>query len=467
MSIYIGSFIVVIGVLIFFHELGHFLVARLFGVGVEVFSLGFGPRLIGKKSGITDYRISAVPLGGYVKMVGEEPNADLKPSEIPLSFTHKHVFKRFLIVAAGPVFNFLLAIFIFYSIYQFSGIRLIKPVIRDIDIDSPADDSGIKRGDLVVAINDAPIACWNDIAQCVSNSKGERLKITLLREQSRLDVNLTPELRPALNEFREKIEKYQLGLSPLPDEPVIGSVTPGSPADGAGLKNGDLIKSIDGVEISTWEAMQKIVSSCNGKKLSISISRGESVFSVDIIPKQEIIRNNLGEEVKVYLVGIVSKEIDLDDENIFFKKRLNPFEAFSESINKTCYMTKLTILAVVKLIQGTLPLKAMGGPISIAQMAGQQAKEGPGNFMFLIAFISVNLAMLNLLPIPVLDGGHLLFYFIEVVIRKPVKVEIREKAQAVGMAALLTLMFYIIYIDIMKNKYSIINIWENIKNLFC
>jgi len=351
MSVSIFSLIIVLGVLIFFHELGHFLVARLLGVGVEKFSLGFGPKLIGKKIGITEYQISAIPLGGYVKMVGESPDSELDPSEIPISFTHKHVFKRILIVAAGPFFNILLALIIFFGIFQISGLLILKP--------------------------------------------------------------------------------------------GIGDVNEGSPAYMAGLKKNDLVVSIDGVDISSWEDMANAIMASKGKTLAISVLRGDTVLIKNVTPEVKKVKNIFNEDIDRYVIGITaSGEI--------FKKDLNFFQAVSESFNQTYQITALTIKGVVKLFQGTVSPKTLGGPIMIAQMAGQQAKEGVVNLIFFIALISINLAILNFLPIPVLDGGHLLFFFIEAVKGSPVSVKVREISQQAGIFVLILLMIYVFYNDIAR-----------------
>jgi len=351
MSVNIFALVIVLGVLIFFHELGHFLVARLLGVGVETFSLGFGPKMIGKKIGITDYRISAIPLGGYVKMVGEQPDADLDPADIPLSFTHKHVFKRILIVAAGPFFNILLALIIFYGIFQISGMLILKP--------------------------------------------------------------------------------------------SIGEVNEGTPAYRTGLKKGDLVVSIDGVNISSWEDMAKMITTSKGNPLSISVLRDNSVYIVDVTPEPKIFKNIFNEDIERYVIGVTAS-------GDFFTEDLNVFQALSQSFIQTYQITALTIKGVVKLFQGTVSPKTLGGPIMIAQMAGQEAREGPVNLTFFIALISINLAILNFLPIPVLDGGHLLFFFLEAVIGRPVSIKIREIAQQAGIFVLILLMIYVFYNDIAR-----------------
>ena len=351
----IFSFVVVLGILIFFHELGHFLVARLCGVGVEKFSLGFGPKLFGKKIGRTDYIVSAMPLGGYVKMVGENPGADINPVDIPVSFTHKHVFKRILIVAAGPFFNFLLAAIIFFGIFQIYGSFVLKP--------------------------------------------------------------------------------------------VIGDVTEGSPAHQAGLQKDDQVIEINGLAIKSWEEMAGIITGSKGKSLALTVRRGESTFAAKVIPKQISAKNIFGEEIKRYIIGIKSS-------GDTFVRDLNPFQALSESIIQTWKISKLVVISIVKILQGTISVKNIGGPIMIAEMAGQQAREGAVNFIFFIALLSVNLGVLNILPIPVLDGGHLIFFFIEAATGHPVSIKVREIAQQAGILILILLMIFVFYNDISRIFFS-------------
>lgn len=355
MSTDVFAFVIVLGVLVFFHEFGHFIMARLFGVGVEKFSLGFGPRLFGKKAGITDYRVSAIPLGGYVKMIGEEPDSEVAPEDIPVSFTHKHVFKRIIIVAAGPFFNFILAVIIFFVLFLISGTFILKP--------------------------------------------------------------------------------------------VVGTVEQNSPAAKAGMVKGDLLESIDGTPIASWEEMAEIISGSNGKRLLVSVIRDGAVLKLDILPELKTVKNIFGEDIKRYAMGIASA-------GDFYTKKLNPFQALFESIRQTYRITYLTIVSIVKLVQGTVSAKTLGGPIMIAEMAGQQARQGIANLAFFTALLSINLAVLNFLPIPVLDGGHLLFFFIEAVIGKPVNTKLREIAQQVGIFVLVALMIYVFYNDITRIFFS-------------
>lgn len=347
----IFAFVIVLGILIFFHELGHFLVARLFGVGVEKFSLGFGPRIFGRKVGRTDYRISAIPLGGYVKMVGEEPDAQIDPADVPVSFTHKHVLKRILIVAAGPVFNVLLAVLIFYGIFQISGTIILKPIIGEVQKGTPAHAVGLEPQDEILAINGQPVDSWEEMAKIIADSQGAALEILVRRDgQSRM-LRVTPELKKTKNIFGEDIPRYVIGIT------AAGEV---------------------------------------------------------------------------------------------YTKKLNPVGAIAESLVQTYNIVELTVVSVAKIIQGTVSTKTIGGPIMIAELAGQQAKLGATNLLFFIALISVNLAILNILPIPVLDGGHLLFFFIELLIGRPVSIRIREVAQQAGMFILILLMIFVFYNDITR-----------------
>jgi regulator of sigma E protease len=351
MTTSIFAFVIVLGVLIFFHELGHFLVARLFGVGVEKFSLGFGPRLVGRTVGRTDYRISAIPLGGFVKMVGEEPNAELPPEDLPYSFTHKHVFKRICIVAAGPTFNLLLALLIFWGLFWVSGTYLLQATVGEVRAGSPAGRAGLMAGDRILAIDDATIESWEEMSALITASEGRALRFQIQRDAEIRAITIIPEMTPDKNLFGEEIQRYIIGIS--------------------------------------------------------------SAGDVEALP-------------------------------------LGPGGAMVEGLRQTYEITKLTILSIVKLIQGSVSTKTLGGPIMIAEMAGQQAKEGAGNLIFFIALLSINLAVLNFLPIPVLDGGHLFFFFIEALIGRPVNTRMREMAQQAGIFILIALMIFVFYNDITR-----------------
>jgi regulator of sigma E protease len=450
MTTSIFAFIIVLGILIFFHELGHFLVARLFGVGVEKFSLGFGPRLVGKTVGITDYRISAIPLGGYVKMVGEEPDAEIDPADIPLSFTHKSVFKRILIVAAGPFFNLVLAVLIFFGFYLMSGIEDVTPVIRNIEADSPAAAAGLKRGDRILSIDGDAVESWYDIGRAVEGSEGQLLRMRISREGAAMTVSVRSELRTGEDLFGDPVTYYGIGIYGFPPlEAVVGNVSSGMPAERAGLKKGDKILAIDGRKVEDWSDMRDVIAASGGKALQLRVLRDDTTFDTSITPALREVKNALGEAEERYLIGISTAGTVLPDEERL-TKRLGLFAAFRESLERTWFVAEISVIGIVKMIRGSISSDNLGGPIMIAQMAGEQAKEGIGKLIQFVAFISINLAIINFLPIPVLDGGHLAFFAVEAVRRRPVSLRVREIAQQAGMFILLLLMVFVFYNDIMR-----------------
>lgn len=442
-------FIVVLGVLIFFHELGHFLIARLFGVGVEKFSLGFGPRIFGKTVGRTDYRLSAIPLGGYVKMVGEEPDSELEPEEVSYSFTHKHVAKRSAIVAAGPVFNALLAIVIFALIAYFTGVASIRPIVRNVEPDSPAALAGIQTGDLVQAIDDGAIESWRGIKQRVVASDGQSLQLAIKRNDEMLRFDLAPYRVAAKNIFGDDDSYWDLGISGMTLLKVtVRGLADDMPAIKAGLQVDDHVIAINDKPIQRWQDMQSIVSGSNGEVLKFKIGRGSETFDVDITPQLIQEKDLLGVKQSTYRIGIQGQEATIADEDRITLS-LNPLEAAGQGINATWEMIRVTVYFFSKMFQGKVPMENLGGPIRIAQMASQEAEQGVVRLLNFIAIISIQLAILNLLPIPVLDGGHLLFFGIEAIMRRPVSIRTRETAQQIGIFMLLLLMVFVFYNDIM------------------
>ena len=441
-------FIIVLGILIFFHELGHFLVARSFGVGVEKFSLGFGPRLFGRTIGRTDYRVSLIPLGGYVKMIGDEPDAELPPEDLPLSFTHKHVAKRALIVAAGPLFNVLLAVLIFIVVLFFTGLPSIRPYIRSVEPGSPAAKSGLQDNDLVTDIDKKPITSWRDIDGILADSDGKPLHLYVKRQGEIIEKTVKPEKVNAKNLFGDDISYYDIGISGFAElQAVVDEVMDGMPAQKAGLKKGDQIIAIDGQPIDRWERMQEIVSQSKGNSLTFRVRRGEQTFETRIKPEMVQEKNILGVKYKAYRIGIRAPNMSVPQQDQM-TIRLNPVQAVGQGLIRTWDMAKMTVYFFGKLFQGKVPMESIGGPIRIAQMARKEADQGLVSLLNFIAIISVNLAILNLLPIPVLDGGHLLFYGIEAVMRRPVNTRTRETAQQIGIFLLLLLMIFVFYNDI-------------------
>jgi len=348
--IYLLSAVVVLGLLIFVHELGHFLFAKLFGVGVEKFSLGFGPKIVGRQFGETEYLISAFPLGGYVKMIGENPDAELTADEVGRSFMGKHPLKRMVIVAAGPVFNLLFAALLFIVIYMI-GVPAATTKVGEVVAGKPAAAAGLKPGDVITAVNGRTVSRWDEFAGMIADSKGAPVEIAVKRGGESLLFKMTPETKAGKNLFGEKISY-----------PVVG-----------------------------------------------------------VVAAAEMVTD-----------------------------RYPPAEAVVRGCQQTWKVIKLTILSIVKMIERVVPLDSVGGPIMIAKMAGEQAAAGGVSFLAFMALLSINLGVLNLLPVPILDGGHLFFYSWEIIFRKPVSMKARELAQQVGLVLLLCLMALAFYNDIVR-----------------
>lgn len=367
--------IIVLGVLIFVHELGHFLLAKLLGVGVEKFSLGFGPKLIGRKFGETEYLISAFPLGGYVKMFGESgfiegseahhpeegkkgaPEAEavvaprkLSDEEKARSFAHKPPLARIAIVMAGPVFNLLFAWLIFIVLCM-AGVPTVTSKVGEVLKDKPAARAGIQKNDVITSINGKRISQWDEIAAQIAAGKGRPINLTVMRAGRELAFTITPEPRISKNLFGESVSGFAIGVA----------------------------------------------------------SAGE----------------------------IVTVAYD-------------PFRAVLQGSAQTWKVIDLTVMSLVKMVQHVVPMESIGGPIMIAKMAGEQASAGGASFLAFMALLSINLGVLNLLPVPVLDGGHLFFFFWELVFRRPVSQKAREYAQQVGLMLLLGLMLLAFYNDIIR-----------------
>ncbi|MEJ2671139.1 MAG: RIP metalloprotease RseP [Deltaproteobacteria bacterium] len=343
--------IIVLGVLIFVHELGHFLVAKFFGVRVDVFSLGFPPKLLHKTIGDTDYRLSVIPLGGYVKLFGENPHDEVPPELEPVSFSHQPLWHRFLIVIAGPSFNLLFAAVALFLVFAFAGIPYLTT--------------------------------------------------------------------------------------------TIGGVKEGSPAAHADLQKGDTIVSVTGQKVSRWEELSKKIRQIGEHPLTLSVKRGQKVFQVTLTPQRMETKDIFGAKVSAVIIGITSGD-QLGTEYV------GPLRALEQGLIYTGRMTWLTVESLYKLLARQVPLKSIGGPILIAQVAGRQAEMGMTYLIQFMAALSVNLFLLNLLPVPVLDGGHLFFFTLEAIRGKPVAVQHREMAQGLGLMLILALMILVFYQDILR-----------------
>jgi regulator of sigma E protease len=440
-------FIVVIGVLILVHELGHFAVARLTGVGVERFSIGFGPVLMRWRGKETEYCLSLIPMGGYVKMMGEEnpmEGGDALPYDSAKAFALKPLWARFLIVFAGPGMNFVLAMLIFTVVFATFGRPVWPAAVGRVAEGSPAAAAGLKTGDVVEDVNGRPVKYWEDLERTLADSGGRPITMRVKRGAGEETVTVTPR-RKAITDpiFGERREAWDSGAGPQL-VPQISSVLPDSPAQRAGLQAGDVVLAVGGQPVFTPEDLVEAIRTRPGQPLPITVERNGQRLSVTVMPRAVTEKAPTGQEITVGKIdaGIATKSVRFEP--------YGPIAAVEHGVVRTWDVTVLTLKGLWKLVSRQIDSSNIGGPIQIATEAGRQAKEGLGPLAIFTAFISVNLAVLNLLPVPMLDGGHLLFFAIEAVLGRPLSLKKREAAQQLGFVLLMILMVYAFYNDLMR-----------------
>jgi regulator of sigma E protease len=436
-------FVVVLGILVAFHEFGHFLMARWVGVRVLKFSLGFGPKLAGRQVGDTEYLVSAVPLGGYVKLFGEDDTDAISPEDQRRSFSHQKLWKKMLIVAGGPGFNFLLAYLIFAG-WLATGAPLFVPTFKDLTPDieaikpgSPADAAGLKVGDRVLRVNEKDISTRTELFDAVARSNGSPLTLDVRRNSQVKTLVITP-ASTTIKEDGKDVAVYSLGIEET--APLITAVMNGSPAMAAGFKEGDRVVAIDGQAIHTWTQMTAIVKESPNRPLRVDVNRDGRIVSLTVTPALEKSSVN-GRTVEIGKIGVSGPGRSLI-------RASNALTAVWHGLEATWGWSELTVVGIYKMIAGEISSKNIGGPLTIANISGEAGAQGVGSVVFLIAILSINLGVLNLLPIPILDGGHLLFFAIEAVIRKPLGDRQREIAQQVGLLLLVCIMVFAFWNDI-------------------
>ena len=443
----ITAFVVALGCLIVIHEFGHYLVARVCNVKVLRFSVGFGKPLWGKALGRdgTEWVIAAFPLGGYVKMA-DEREGEVAPQDLPRAFNRQPVHRRFAIVLAGPVANFLLAIFLYWILFL-HGVPGIKPVLGPIAPGAPAARAGFVSGELIVKIGDEPVATWQDarwkllqhavqkahVSIEVRNEKGEIAWRKL--DLSGLSANdLDSDFLKALGFMR---------LQPAL-KPVIGSIVNDGAAARAGLRAGDEITGIDTQRITSWEQVVDMVRSHPDQALTFEVSRqGVRLPAMAITPGRVI--ENGRSTGKIGAAPLIDRNAMA---GLFTEVRYGPLESMVKALQKTWDTSIFSLKMLGKMMVGEVSLKNLSGPITIADYAGQTAQSGWISYLLFLALISISLGVLNLLPIPLLDGGHLMYYMFEIFKGSPVSDRVIEIGQHVGMALLFTLMAFALYNDI-------------------
>ena len=441
------SFIVTIGVLVVIHELGHYLAARWVGVKILRFSVGFGRTVWMRRLGAdqTEWAIAAIPLGGFVKML-DEREGDVAPADRERAFNRQKVGARIFIVLAGPVANFLLALALYWVLF-IVGLPGVKPVLGDPPRNTPAAVAGLANGDIVRAMGDEPVHTWTDVRWALLKEAVKREAVTMEVETAgggRVTRRL--EMSSITKEDLDKDFLGKLGLRPFrPAVPAeLGRVLPGSAAEQAGLAQGDRVLAVDGKPVTTWFDFTAVVSASAGKMLALQIERGGRRFELRATPAA------VGEgDSRIGRLGVEpGPELRREYERMTTTVRYGPVEAMARAAHKVYDLSIFSLKMLGRMVVGDVSWKNLSGPITIADYAGQSAQLGWITYLGFLALVSVSLGVLNLLPIPLLDGGHLVYYFAEIVKGSPVSERTMEIGQRFGLALLLGLTFFAFYNDI-------------------
>jgi regulator of sigma E protease len=425
--------LVLIGVMILVHELGHFWAARFFDVRVEVFSFGFGPRIFGFRRGETDYRLSLVLFGGYVKMAGEQPGDD--NADDPRSFLRKPRWQRLIVAAAGPLMNIVLAVGILAGLFMAHYTRIVQEgpsVVGHVEAASPAAKAGVEKGDTIAKFDGDTNPSWEDITIKTVQSAYKSLDVTLLRNGNPVQTKITPVLD----------DREGLGVAGWDEDGPIeaAGVSPGMPAEKAGMQTGDLLTNIDGQGIRSRFTLLETIRQGNGKPVTIQALRKGQPMTFTITP---VFSKTDGKPR--FMIGVLP-----DLKRNIVNTRLSPIAALQESVVQNTKSAGLILGFLKGMLERRLSAKSLEGPIGIARRSGEAAREGATAYLGLMTVVSLNLAIFNLLPIPILDGGVIVLLLIEMLMGRDVSMTVKENILKVGFVFLMVVVVFVLYNDITK-----------------
>ena len=435
-----GWFLVAVFILVTFHELGHFSVARLLGVGVSKFSVGFGKTLYSfrsRRSG-TEYVLGVLPFGGYVKFIDERED-HVDPRDLPYAFNRQKLWVRAAIVIAGPGANFILAIFFYWLVFGI-GVPGVEPVIGYVEPGSSAEAVGLQRGDRIARVNGRKVRSWGEHRYYLLNQveAGKTLTFAIVTPTGQNKTVSIESSRLQSGQLNPLILEEQIGVLPRL-APIVGTLIAGEVADASGIKVNDRFMVVDGIAINGWRDVVKTISSRPEQATRVSVLRNGSLKTIVVVPKA------------IHSLDSVVGRIGVGPANhVNVVVRLGAGEAINRAVEATWLLSKLTVGMIVQMVQGKESTKNIGGPLSIAKYAGASAQYGFTAFLTFLAILSISLGILNLLPIPVLDGGHLVYFIIEAIKGGPVSEAFMYRSQQLGFAVLAVLISFALYNDVLN-----------------
>lgn len=458
---YVIPFLVILTILIFVHEFGHYYIARRAGVRIEAFSIGFGPELFGwtDKRG-TRWRFAAIPLGGYVKMFGETHRVTdddgverpLTAAEKSVSFHHKRLRQRAAIVFAGPFVNYLFAIIVLSLLFTFAGQPYSPAIIGKVTPGGPAEKAGLQTGDKVLRIAGRNVERFEEIDQALGIRPGER--ITMVVERDGVQRNVDVDVGTRMLVKRGNQYPYgDMGASAFVP-PVVGRVVSNSAAEAAGIRVGDVVLALDGKTIATFDELSTLIAGKAEVPLSVSLRRGEETLSLTVTPRWLVVKRDDGTEQRTRGIIGISPAIS------FWREHPFP-EAVVQAVRETYGLTVATFTAIGQMFAGTRSTRDLSGPLRIAEISGDMAQSGLYTFFWFLGILSLHLCIINLLPVPMLDGGHLLFYGVEAMRGRPLGQRAQEYGFRIGLALVITLMVFATWNDLVHLK-----VIESIRSLF-